>query len=803
MQFLKSMVFGNAGAATAKCLPFVKIVEGKMALQAALDIPDAVPLRVVSILGKARMGKSTFLNAIVSKLKGRNLKPFATQDNDEHCTRGIDAYYCADASLLLLDCQGLALEDSSHDPALLLFAYLISDVIIFNERMMLQNEALKLLEPICAFMTYLPMDDIVKPRLYFRISDGDIVKDAGKNLEKVVCVRYNDQYQSIRDSITTLFHPRIGIVKTDSLDKGMKKRLAADEYLALFEDASLGFAPAIEEILAALPAGRPAGIWKASVPRFIESINRNDKITIEKLDVVGMVGKLALREWIDGLPESLFLPLPADGLQATVEAHIKPRQDAVARTLADFAQTFRTTGEPIKTPHYDKLVEKLNAPIRVALVNMEEAAKRRVAALAEVALKDRILTLSNVSRTLSSLDAAYWDTLLDGHRALEEACRPLYAPIKDGWLAWIHTCRTAVQTAVEEIRRREAAEQTALTTLSDRLVATTRSSILANIATWEDEETLLNWKQPRKILLMNPGHYAHQRLLEGRTAAVPSFRTISQYHEIVVTLRNQRCTATTRSVPFGEEHRPTISHNSLQYIWDTFVERITALRKEVTAAVTAQKYRLLCGRSVSETTTARILDVQFVGVHEHLAGKMLLKYVTEETYATHCAPLVAATFAAMRKEGYLAKGDEEQLCRKLTGGSNIVAYYQMGNHLEAAVSHLFEFFYARAIVLERTKLEEPTMYVRPPEEVTQDEEECDAAPVSPTADQTARDKFGTDDAAPVGRTATGLSARFARLAANAPYTGMYGALAAAADVYAAAAAADRASRGARTITPAI
>ena len=304
MEFLTTMLMGTAVVATAKSLPFVKIVEGKMALQAALDIPDGAPLRIISILGKARMGKSTFLNAIVSKLKGRNLKPFATQDNAEHCTRGIDAYYCADHKLLLLDCQGLALEDSSHDPALLLFAYLISDVIIFNERMMLQNEALKLLEPICAFMTYLPMDEIVKPRLYFRISDGDIVKDAGKNLEKVVCVRYNDQYQSIRDSITTLFHPSIGIVKTDSLDKGVKKRLAADEYLALFEDASLGFAPAIEEILAALPAGRAAGAWKASVPRFIESINRNDKITIEKLDVVGMVGKIALRDWVDACPIS-------------------------------------------------------------------------------------------------------------------------------------------------------------------------------------------------------------------------------------------------------------------------------------------------------------------------------------------------------------------------------------------------------------------------------------------------------------------------------------------------------------------
>jgi hypothetical protein len=123
------------------------------------------------------------------------------------------------------------------------------------------------------------MDDVVKPHLYFRISDAELImKDPGKNLEKVVFNNYNDQYQTIRESIVNLFHNVIGIVATDQLDRTMKRKLGEDDYLALFADPTLGFESSVSEIIAALPAGRPGRDWKLLVPKFIKNINIHQKI---------------------------------------------------------------------------------------------------------------------------------------------------------------------------------------------------------------------------------------------------------------------------------------------------------------------------------------------------------------------------------------------------------------------------------------------------------------------------------------------------------------------------------------------
>ena len=109
----------------------VQIDAQTLKLTQILDIPETENLRVLAILGKARMGKSTFLNAIANRYVSVK-PPFETRDDENHCTRGIDYYYCKEQNLLLLDSQGLSLEDSSHEPKLLLFLYHISYVIIVN-----------------------------------------------------------------------------------------------------------------------------------------------------------------------------------------------------------------------------------------------------------------------------------------------------------------------------------------------------------------------------------------------------------------------------------------------------------------------------------------------------------------------------------------------------------------------------------------------------------------------------------------------------------------------------------------------
>jgi len=388
-------------------IPFVKIIGDKLALcddKSALPETDAI--RVLTIIGKARMGKSTFLNAIASHIQRTNIKPFATQDDDEHCTRGIDAFYCKDQQILLLDCQGLALEDSSHDPALLLFAYLVSDMIVFNERMMLQNEALKLLEPVCTFMTYLSLD-IKKPQLFFRISDGDIVKDVAKNLDKVIRKQYKDQYQSIRDSIQTLFHANIGIVKTNSFDVDARALVSADDYLGLMSKTAVGFGAAIDTILAAIPDGRTE--WCARIPHLIQQINLNEKITIDKLEVVRTTANLEIIEWISAIPSALFAELPADGLQTTMVTHIQPRQKETSRVLMEFNQKFAIVSETIKREHYDKLARRLAEPIQLAMDRMEACVQKICEADWAAATAERVMVYSNLDCSFASRNHDYWN----------------------------------------------------------------------------------------------------------------------------------------------------------------------------------------------------------------------------------------------------------------------------------------------------------------------------------------------------------------------------------------------------------
>ena len=683
---------------SAMSIPFVKIIGDKLTLQAALNIPDTVTIRVISILGKARMGKSTFLNAMASRLKGVNLKPFATQDDDEHCTRGIDAYYCAEQRLVLLDCQGLALEDSSHDPALLLFAYLISDIIIFNERMMLQNEALKLMEPICAFMTYLTMDDdVVKPRLYFRISDGDIVKDVGKNLEKVVFHRYSDQYQSIRDSIVTLFHESIGIVKTDTLDRAMKTRLAENNYLALFAETGLGFGAAVDNILAALPAGRPAHMWKALVPRFIANINLNEKITIDKLDVVGNAAKLELIEWISEVPDSLFAELPADGLQDTFDAHIKPRQNEKKQKLSEFSRKFKPISDTIKKPHYEKLAARLHDPIQRSLEQMVRCANDRARPDLKFASEDRDIILSNNHRSFSSYDDAYWHALLVGHSALRSAIQPLYSPVREYCETWLNKCYARLAFTLSDIIGLEVAARKAMEKLAEDALAVFLSSELERAA-------LLESTPEANILLMNPAIYAEDRISQRITAFAAELLTIPNHYELKVSMKDSEVTVDFQTSPF----EGTLAHDLVKPVYDAFVGRLRepVIQEALCQAITKHKEELLFGIGLAgEQDTSRIPDVEFVAIMPIHRSNLSRHYVTHATLAERVIPVLEGVIEKMRQEGYIVEGDPELLhyMRPNQGSTNVVSQYIVGAHPEPAVSHIFFDLYARAIALERVK----------------------------------------------------------------------------------------------------
>ena len=417
--------------------PFVKIENKKLQLKAKLDFAKLGDVKVVSILGKARMGKSSFLNCIASYLAKDNKKIFSSMGGGEHITKGIDFYHIPEQNILLLDSQGLAHYDAQHDPILLLFVYLVSDVIIFNERMMLQNEALKLLEPVCAFLNFVDVDDIIKPSLFFRISDCDLnPTDAEKNLNKIMA-EYPDQYQSIRASITHLFQEPLRIVPTTSLDKAPKAFIDAGTFKPLLSDEENGFKSAIEAILATVTyPSKQKNQNIANLPRIIEQINNNQKIDISKLDVVQLTTYKEIRDWIDQQPKENYAPIIVDGTQKSFEENVVPRQNKKKAILTAFSKRFKSVPDSVKESHHAKLAADLAEPITLAITESTRKAEGRIYAVKNPALANRKFPPidNNASSFTMTADAGFISQYLRVICNLESACADIYEPVKQKYV---------------------------------------------------------------------------------------------------------------------------------------------------------------------------------------------------------------------------------------------------------------------------------------------------------------------------------------------------------------------------------
>ena len=695
--------------------PLVKIAGKHLSLIDSSQIPEEGSLRIVSILGKARMGKSTFLNAILNRI-GNSQKAFQTQDNDEHCTRGIDYYFCKEQRLLLLDCQGLSLEDSSHDPQLLLFAYLVSDIIIFNERMMLQNEALKLMEPICGFMTYIDMEGIRKPQLYFRISDADLVKDPKHNLTRVLA-HYADQYQSIRDSIVHLFQPGIGIVKTESLDRSLKRALQDGDYSLLFEDPLLGFGSAIDTLIGDLPPGRLAGEWKGRLAQIIHSINHNEKITIDKLDVVKTMAKLEITEYIRCIPASFFADLQIDAFQTTYDRIVKPRLEAARNLVDDFSRRFKSISKEIKDAYLHELTERLAAPIDLAKRLMTGLAETQINHLVAAACRDT--TYPSLHNLHSSFTHTPYPSYLTGFQELQSAIEPLYEPVRIKYDNWMKAQKRTLANALRECIAIEAQNTTDVQSYIQGAISLFEKGCLQRIST---QDATILWQDPKTLIDMYITDATKQLAIDIGKIIVPMSLFVTMANR-TVTVTKDYTAATRECVIQGHttmDYVYPITHDLLVPLYKAWTDwirdspRVSALIQ----AITDRKKRLLLGVKIQHPSPLRIKDVDFIAVEGW--------YTTLDTFDSYIMPLVQKTIQQLNEKGYLVAGDEEEFVHvnvsfdarcsgfkslahvkqerlDIIKEGNTVATMQLGWHSEPAIAHLFKNLYSENVALERAK----------------------------------------------------------------------------------------------------
>lgn len=440
--------------------PFIKIVDNKLTLVGT--VPQGNP-RVVSILGKARMGKSTFFNTVVSHLRKKSEAPFKAIYGDEHCTRGIDSYFLPDHNLLLLDSQGLDYEDASHDPHLLLFLYILSDVIIFNDTRRLENGALKLMEPVCTFTNYLDIETVVKPKLYFRIFDSD-VRDAQKNLEKVLG-SYQDQYQSIRNSIKHLFDGDIRLLKTEPLDRPSKMMLENNMYRELLAEP-LGFREAVENILKAANSMTQKSVL-AQVPDILHQINGNQEISIEKLDVVKLQAENDIHKWIQAMiPDSVYQGMEVDGTQKCFDDIVEPRKNQKKSILTSFTKRFKDVEETIRGPFYRSIQSKMEAPIQRAIEDSKYKARTMYTDFLQSVQVDRDFhAVNSYNNSFTTIPEEYWHGYLRQFYDLQDRIKNLYEPVRLEIEQWITEILLTVYDTVEKIKTEEKKQAGAVQTL--------------------------------------------------------------------------------------------------------------------------------------------------------------------------------------------------------------------------------------------------------------------------------------------------------------------------------------------------
>jgi len=630
--------------------PFVKIDNGKLTLMTDAKFENA---KVVSILGKARMGKSSFLNCLAAHMTNENKRIFATKGTFEHVTKGVDYYYIADKNILLLDTQGLDHEDSSHDPILLLFVYLISDIIIFNGTNQLQNDTLKLLEPICAFMHSVDLEEIVKPRLFFRIANAFpiVLENPLKSLDTInVC--YDDQYQSIRDSIRLLFQDDIDVVATDHLNKSATAFIDAGTFKPLLEDAENGFLPAIEKVLDALlkPSDKN-NKYLHKMPEVIKQINNNEKINISKLDVVALTAENDILQWLQHCDATNYAPIEVDGLQKTYVDLVEPRKLKKKAILSAFTRKFNSVPEKIKNKHYNDLNAKLSEPITKAINDCVTKAEDRVERANRYMINTTLPKITSTDYSFTRVSDNFILQYLKVYYDLQVFCEDIYEPVKE---KYVKICTDAYDTfnkVLNEQKEKEERYLEQLNELCDRVVSKFVATETSRIKNMKDYGVLLGTND--EIV-----KGAVDLILEGVKSKAEK---IMVYSEILGVIKEYDLSFTVAEVSFS---KPVDMYDLTSSLWESFTSRIKELSKKLIPVWTDVKKGLLEGKHF-DIKYPKIMhmimknpEIQFTSnnvVEECFLQKdvpSISYFTTVETYEKIYKPVIQEVVDDMKSKGY-------------------------------------------------------------------------------------------------------------------------------------------------------
>jgi len=378
----------------------IQIKDNKLILD-GFDIPTDTEISIFSIIGTARTGKSTLLNCIGSYLLKKNVKIFNIDDTDEHCTIGIDMYYFEMEKIVLLDCQGLKLDDSSNDPKLLLIVYLISDCIIYNQRSILNNDIFETLQPLATFINYIENINY-KPNLIFRILDSELKYEPKKLLEKTLSNK-NDQYQNTREAMLNLFST-IEICITNSLDRNEKKLLQQHKFYDFMTNDENNFMNCIKNLLKYRNENKKFSEWYKIIKNFITSINTNKKIDFNKLDIYQICVEKEILEFKLAINQDNYKDISCGILDEDYLKIVVPKIEYKDNILRLFHSKFNMAGKKMYHYHYEEIKNKLEMPILHIEKSIIERARKQIKNELNIYFKNDIKFAFNSLNKNTTLD---------------------------------------------------------------------------------------------------------------------------------------------------------------------------------------------------------------------------------------------------------------------------------------------------------------------------------------------------------------------------------------------------------------
>jgi hypothetical protein len=351
------------------------------------------PCKVVTIIGNARCGKSAFLNCLTTyfnrKTTKTDLAPFTSQSSQQsECkdvTVGANGFYMDTYKTLFIDMQGIGGVYSDADPLLMLFCYLISDLLIINTDKQLNTVSLTALQPISAKLQAMQnVSQFHKPRLVFRVFDcldnyDDIVAEQNYT---VMMQERNDSVKGVRQAIKELFIiDKLKIVWTERPDKGDLENVDKGNISKFITKHE--FNSACEKLynyIITIPVRKD--FTTQNILKCAEELNQDsNRVSASEFDTASLVNEQAIRWWISGdvygehkdkvsqIPVELKTALNIVSCDQSNQDILISRHNAVKACHEQFMKRFE------KSPEYLRIGGKkqLSELIDVHLINANNA----------------------------------------------------------------------------------------------------------------------------------------------------------------------------------------------------------------------------------------------------------------------------------------------------------------------------------------------------------------------------------------------------------------------------------------------